>query len=152
MGGGLQILRNLGLPICQDREQVCVISRADQLKYTHTSGCICSNTLVFVVFKETQTGKQTLVSKKKNKNKTNLLGGRIPKNRLTNGRGSKPMAPFWGRCTTHFRTYFSGWIESDVHWGPTGVLTHGQLATEEHPRGLEWGSHVCDTQKNGGQT
>ena len=23
--------------------------------------------------------------------------------------------PFWGRCTTHFRTYFSGaW---DVHWG-----------------------------------
>ena len=24
--------------------------------------------------------------------------------------------PFWGRCTTHFRTYFSGWIESDVHW------------------------------------
>ena len=25
--------------------------------------------------------------------------------------------PFWGRCTTHFRLYFSGWIESDVHWG-----------------------------------
>ena len=23
--------------------------------------------------------------------------------------------PFWGRCTTHFRTYFSG--DSDVHWG-----------------------------------
>ena len=21
-----------------------------------------------------------------------------------------------GECTTHFRTYFSGWIESDVHW------------------------------------
>ena len=20
------------------------------------------------------------------------------------------MVPFWGRCTTHFRTYFSGWI------------------------------------------
>ena len=46
---------------------------------------------------------------------------------LPNGRGSKPMVPilvgeftthfrfpvlvpFWGRCTTHFRTYFSGWI------------------------------------------
>ena len=37
--------------------------------------------------------------------------------------------PFWGRCTngipfwlvgeftTQFKTYFSGWIESDVHWG-----------------------------------
>ena len=23
--------------------------------------------------------------------------------------------PFWGRCTTHFRTYFSG--DWDVHWG-----------------------------------
>ena len=22
-----------------------------------------------------------------------------------------------GEFTTHFRTYFSGWIESDVHWG-----------------------------------
>ena len=29
--------------------------------------------------------------------------------------GSKPMVPFWGRCTTQFRTYFSGdWA---VHWG-----------------------------------
>ena len=27
--------------------------------------------------------------------------------------------PFWsvGEFTTHFRTYVSGWIESDVHWG-----------------------------------
>ena len=26
------------------------------------------------------------------------------------------------RCTTHFRTaYFSGWIESDVHWGLTDL-------------------------------
>ena len=32
-----------------------------------------------------------------------------------NGCGSKPMVPFWGRCTTHFRTYFSG--DWDVHWG-----------------------------------
>ena len=34
--------------------------------------------------------------------------------------------PFPGSCTTHVRTYFSGWIESDVHWGPTDSgLTHG---------------------------
>ena len=25
--------------------------------------------------------------------------------------------PFWGEFTTHFRTYLSGCIESDVHWG-----------------------------------
>ena len=25
------------------------------------------------------------------------------------------MVPFWGRYTTHFRTYFSG--DWDVHWG-----------------------------------
>ena len=35
--------------------------------------------------------------------------------------------PFWlvGEFTTHFGTHFSGWIESDVHWGCD--LTHGQL-------------------------
>ena len=27
-----------------------------------------------------------------------------------------------GEFTTHCRTYFSGWIESDVHWGLTGVF------------------------------
>ena len=32
--------------------------------------------------------------------------------------------PFWGRCATHFRTYFSG--DWDVHWG-YGVLTHGYV-------------------------
>ena len=31
------------------------------------------------------------------------------------GCGSKPMVPFGGRYTTHFRTYFSG--DWDVHWG-----------------------------------
>ena len=31
------------------------------------------------------------------------------------GCGSKPMVPFWGRRTTHFRAYFSG--DWDVHWG-----------------------------------
>ena len=32
--------------------------------------------------------------------------------------------PLWlvGEFTTHFRTYFSGWIELDVHWGLTGTL------------------------------
>ena len=34
------------------------------------------------------------------------------------GRGSKPMVPIWGRCTTHFRTYFNG--DWDVHWGLCG--------------------------------
>ena len=39
--------------------------------------------------------------------------------------GSKPMVPFWGfRCTTHFRTYFSG--DWDVHWG-YGISSHGLL-------------------------
>ena len=38
------------------------------------------------------------------------------------GHGSKPMVShFWDRCTTHFRTYFSGWIESDAHWGLTDL-------------------------------
>ena len=40
------------------------------------------------------------------------------------GCGSRPMVPFWGRCTTQFRAYFSG--DWDVHWG-YGILTHGQL-------------------------
>ena len=40
------------------------------------------------------------------------------------GCGSKPMVPFWGRCTTHFRTYFN--VDWDVHWG-CGLVTHGQM-------------------------
>ena len=28
-----------------------------------------------------------------------------------------------GEFTAHFRIYCSGWIESDVHWGVTGILT-----------------------------
>ena len=35
------------------------------------------------------------------------------------GCGSKPIVPFWARCTTHFRTYFSG--DWDVHWGLTDL-------------------------------
>ena len=43
------------------------------------------------------------------------------------GCGSKPMVPFWGRCTTHFRSYFSG--DWDVHWtgGTICILTHGLM-------------------------
>ena len=33
--------------------------------------------------------------------------------------------PFWGRCTTHVSGDFSG--DWDVHWGLTGILTHGQI-------------------------
>ena len=36
----------------------------------------------------------------------------------THGCGSKPMVPFWDKCTTHFRTCFSG--DRDVHWGVQG--------------------------------
>ena len=34
-----------------------------------------------------------------------------------------------GDFTTHFGTYFSGWIESDVHWEPIWILTHGHIWT-----------------------
>ena len=48
------------------------------------------------------------------------------------GCGSKTNGiPFWGRCTTHFRTFFSG--DWDVHWGH-GILTHGQ----KQQRGSCW--------------
>ena len=39
------------------------------------------------------------------------------------GCGSKPMVPFWGRCTTHFSLFSWDW---DVHWG-YGVLTRSQM-------------------------
>ena len=42
--------------------------------------------------------------------------------------GSKPMVPFWGRCTTHFRTYFSGCIGMFLG-GTIWILTHGLLHT-----------------------
>ena len=44
--------------------------------------------------------------------------------RNTHGRGSKPMVPFLGGCTTHVRTYFSG--DWDVHRG-YGFLTHSHM-------------------------
>ena len=41
------------------------------------------------------------------------------------GCGSKPMVPFWGRCTTHqIWSISSG--DWDVHWG-YGLLTHGHI-------------------------
>ena len=38
---------------------------------------------------------------------------------MLDGCGSKPMVYHFGvgEFTTHLRTYFSGWIESDVQWG-----------------------------------
>ena len=47
--------------------------------------------------------------------KVYVTNGRKPGRMSTYGCGSKPMVPFWGRCTTHFRTYSSG--DWDVHWG-----------------------------------
>ena len=39
--------------------------------------------------------------------------------------------PFWAfRCTTHFRTYFSG--DWDVHWGYR-ILTHGHIGIPNNP-------------------
>ena len=47
--------------------------------------------------------------------------------------------PFWGRCTTHFRTYFSGWIGMFTG-GTIWPLTHGQVCAERAaPRlRVEW--------------
>ena len=42
------------------------------------------------------------------------------------GCGSNPMVPFWGRCTTYFRTYFSGWI-GIFTGGTIWLLTHGHV-------------------------
>ena len=41
--------------------------------------------------------------------------GRAFERMAGNGCGSKPMVPFWGRCTTHFSRDFSG--DWDVHRG-----------------------------------
>ena len=40
-----------------------------------------------------------------------------------------------GEFTTHFRTYFSGWIESDVHWGY-------DLALDFDPWPVGWAAFV----------
>ena len=43
----------------------------------------------------------------------------------------KPMGSHFGvgAFTTHFRTYFSGWIESDVHWGLADLGFEKPMAT-----------------------
>ena len=61
------------------------------------------------------------------------------------GQKSKPMVPFPG---THFRTYLSG--DWDVHWGETGLLTHGQRSKfPSRHRGGPWlcGLRVADQRR-----
>ena len=55
----------------------------------------------------------------------------------------KPAVPGFilthGHMATHLRTYFSGWIESEVHWGfpGFGLLTHGHMAVNNlYPRSV----------------
>ena len=67
------------------------------------------------------------------------------------GCGSKPTVPFWGRCTTHFRTYFGG--DWDVHWGSNqDFLTHGHFSgasTGFLPRVMGWAkSEVSQTSQS----
>ena len=67
-----------------------------------------------------------------------LGGWRVLLGEVINGCGSKPTVPFWGRCTTHFRTYVSG--DWDVHWGydlgfdpwPIYILTANCAFLEGH--------------------
>ena len=55
---------------------------------------------------------------------------------MPNGCGSKPFGdPIWlvGEFTTHFRTNFSGWIESEVHWWYDLDFDKGQTAVAQKP-------------------
>ena len=56
-------------------------------------------------------------------------------NQATYGCGSKPMVPFWGRCTTHL-VYFGVYVSPDWdgHEG-YGILTHGHLLLFHHSQG-----------------
>ena len=50
------------------------------------------------------------------------------------GHGTKPMVPFWDRCTTHVRTYFIGdWAILGHPWGLAKPKLHF-LSVEAHPR------------------
>ena len=42
-----------------------------------------------------------------------------------NGCMSRPMVPFWGRCTTHFGLFWWGWGFSLGY----GILTHSQMSS-----------------------
>ena len=58
------------------------------------------------------------------------------------------MVPFWGgEFTTHVRTYFSGWIESDVHWGANRAFDpwpYGITSSRGHPRKLAVGTGALE--------
>ena len=41
---------------------------------------------------------------------------------------SKPMVPFWGRCTTHFSLF--EWLDWDVHWGLTDLALEKPMACQ----------------------
>ena len=49
------------------------------------------------------------------------------------GCGSKPMVEFCGRCTTHFRTHFSGWIGMFT-LATIWILTRGVFSRETQSR------------------
>ena len=55
------------------------------------------------------------------------------------------MVPLWlvGEFTTHFRTYLSGWIESDVHWGYEWIWTRSQI--EENGSSAKKPIDFCST-------
>ena len=55
----------------------------------------------------------------------------------------RPMVPFSGRCTTHFRTYFS--VELEVHWGYR-LFTHGHMAVVVKKRYPKWAALVNEKQ------
>ena len=47
--------------------------------------------------------------------------------------GCRSKPTFCGRCTTLFRTYFSG--DWDVHWGTIWILTHGHFSRKDVAEG-----------------
>ena len=55
--------------------------------------------------------------------------------------------PFWllGEFTTHSRTYFSGWIESDVHWGCDLGFDPRGFCSEGNDRGVLGMNRVGDS-------
>ena len=61
------------------------------------------------------------------------------------GRGSEPMRSHVGvGAPPIFRTYFSGWLESDVHWG-YGSLTHGHISKSRGAGGTSLGFLNCSS-------
>ena len=56
------------------------------------------------------------------------MAGQIPWKHLVHRSKSRS---FWGRCTTHFGTYFSG--DWDVHWDPIGFDNHSHVDVDADP-------------------